>query len=309
MLVSAAIEPYTKSYGKARSNSAIATGSRSSDRITASPRKTCVPGVHAYAADGSNTSAAPASSTMTARSRGRANRCSRFASRPLDPQPLPLSPQGTTEIAQLGLDHVIDRLLRLAEVVLHVIANLVARNALPQIAARVACPRGAASTDSSRPHARPLCALGGAAQHRRKRPASGWAATHQQRRPHTDRDTDQRCRQQIVLLLSCSAIVAQARDRLLVLPCPSESANGAAVARHRPRTPWRRCRSHRTSPPQYRFRYPAPADPGRRRPVSQTPSHRPHPRAPTRSCVPLAPLTRWRRTSAQPLPARPAEAH
>src|SRR3954471_21372449 len=167
MLVSAAIEPYRKSYGNARSNSAIATGSRSSDRITASPRKTCVPGVHAYAADGSSTSAAPASSTMTATARARGNRCSRCASRPLDPQPLALSSQGTTEIAQLGLDHVINRFLRLAEVVPHVIANLVARNALPQIAAGVACPRGTARTQSSRAHAGPLRALGGVAQHRR----------------------------------------------------------------------------------------------------------------------------------------------
>src|SRR4051812_6012995 len=213
MLVSAAIEPYRKSYGNARSNSAIATGSRSSDRITASPRKTCVPGVHAYAADGSSTSAAAASSTMTARSRGRGNRCSRCsrcASRPLDPQPLPLSPQGTTEIAQLGLDHVIDRLLRLAEVVPHVIANLVARNALPQLAAGVPSPWGAARAKWGRAHARPLRALGGAAQHWRERPASSRAATHQQRRPNADRAADPRRRQEIVLFLSCSAIAAQA---------------------------------------------------------------------------------------------------
>ena len=40
---------------------------------------------------------------------------SRSGCRPLDAQPLALSPHGPPEIAQLGLDDVIDRLLRLAE--------------------------------------------------------------------------------------------------------------------------------------------------------------------------------------------------
>src|ERR1700722_414328 len=52
MLVSAAIDPYRKSYGNARNNSATATGSALADCMTASPRNTCVPGVHAKAADG-----------------------------------------------------------------------------------------------------------------------------------------------------------------------------------------------------------------------------------------------------------------
>ena len=77
---------------------------------------------------------------MVATARRRDNRRSPCPWRCLDPQSLTLSPQGTSEIAQLGLDHVIDRLLCLAEIIPHVIANLVARNLLPQIAPRVARP-------------------------------------------------------------------------------------------------------------------------------------------------------------------------
>ena len=58
----------------------------------------------------------------------------------LDPQALSLSPQRATEIAQLRFDGVVDDLVRLAHVVAHVVADLVAGNPLPQLAARVAGP-------------------------------------------------------------------------------------------------------------------------------------------------------------------------
>lgn len=48
ILVSAAIDPYRKSDGNAASSSASCGGSSVRFRRTASPRKTCVPGVHAH---------------------------------------------------------------------------------------------------------------------------------------------------------------------------------------------------------------------------------------------------------------------
>src|SRR5579862_8555642 len=66
MLVSAAIDPYRKSYGNARSRSAMAAGNRPTDRMTASPRNTWVPGVHAYAAAGVRATTTTAMTTTSA---------------------------------------------------------------------------------------------------------------------------------------------------------------------------------------------------------------------------------------------------
>jgi hypothetical protein len=67
MLVSAAIDPYKKSYGNARKRSAIVAGSRLTDRMTASPKNTWVPGVHAYAVAGVRATTTTARTTITAR--------------------------------------------------------------------------------------------------------------------------------------------------------------------------------------------------------------------------------------------------
>src|SRR5690349_3819566 len=67
MLVSAAMEPYRKSYGKARSSAAVAAGSRSAARSTASPRKTCVPGVYAQSVVGQSATATPAATSSRAK--------------------------------------------------------------------------------------------------------------------------------------------------------------------------------------------------------------------------------------------------
>lgn len=49
----------------------------------------------------------------------------------LDPQALSLPPQGAAEIAQLVLDYIVDRLLRLTKIVADVLSNLVARYPVP----------------------------------------------------------------------------------------------------------------------------------------------------------------------------------
>ena len=83
----------------------------------------------------------------------------------LNPQTLALSSQRSPEIAQLGLDNVIDCLMRLAQVVTHVLANLVARDALPQLAASVARPRRTARAEPGSAAPCPHRAQSGATQH------------------------------------------------------------------------------------------------------------------------------------------------
>src|SRR4051812_31164099 len=112
MLVSAAIEPYRKSYGNARSSSATTPGSIGSDRRTASPRYTCVPGVHAYAARGSRTRSR---STVTARParRSAADRPRHGIAR-LDAQPAALPANRLAQVAKLVLYEAVDPIARLA---------------------------------------------------------------------------------------------------------------------------------------------------------------------------------------------------
>ena len=77
MLVSAAIDPYRKSNGNSRSSAATAGGRTASDRMTASPRKTCVPGVHACAAPGVSAMAITTTSSHPATRRAYAHRTAR----------------------------------------------------------------------------------------------------------------------------------------------------------------------------------------------------------------------------------------
>src|SRR5689334_3642825 len=117
MLVSAAIDPYKKSYGNSLSSSATATGRTDSERITASPRNTCVPGVHACAIAGvmASTNTASAVTRRTVRAP-----CARGGR--LDAKTLALAPNGTPQILELRLDRVVDRILRATEVVGDVVA-------------------------------------------------------------------------------------------------------------------------------------------------------------------------------------------
>ena len=121
MLVSAAMEPYKKSNGNSLSSAAIAGGSAASERITASPRKTCVPGVQAYATPGATMSVATA---MSAQRRSR-----RLAGRRLvvsDPKPLSLPFDGAPQILQLGVHRIVDCLSRATDVVRDLLSQVLA---------------------------------------------------------------------------------------------------------------------------------------------------------------------------------------
>src|ERR1041385_4258000 len=115
MLVSAAIDPYRKSYGNSLNSAAMPGGRNCSDRMTASPRKTCVPGVHACATAGATTTRTAASQRLLGTRRARRPRRARRAM--LHSKPLALSPDGTAEVLELRLDGVVDRLARGADVV------------------------------------------------------------------------------------------------------------------------------------------------------------------------------------------------
>src|SRR6476646_7565050 len=109
MLVSAAIDPYKKSYGNSLSSAATVGGSSWSERMTASPRKTCVPGVQACATAGAITT----STTASQRHGGtRAARPRRAGRRTSDPKAFALSPNRAAQILELGLHRVIDGLAR-----------------------------------------------------------------------------------------------------------------------------------------------------------------------------------------------------
>src|SRR5690349_9693154 len=117
MLVSAAIDPYRKSYGNSLSRAAMLGGRNWSERITASPRKTCVPGVQAWATAGATTTKAAASQTHVGTRRARRDGRARGT---LHPKTLPLSPNRPAQVFQLRLNGIVDRLARAAGVVGHV---------------------------------------------------------------------------------------------------------------------------------------------------------------------------------------------
>src|SRR5690242_12617825 len=112
MLVSAAIEPYRKSYGYASSSSAMWPGSMASERSTASPRNTCVPGVHACAVPGR---------------RAMSRRASALAPTALDAQPPPTPANRLAKILQLSRDRILDCALGGVEVVAHLITEVIER--------------------------------------------------------------------------------------------------------------------------------------------------------------------------------------
>src|SRR4051812_16709087 len=99
-------------------------------RSTASPRRTCVPGVHAHAASGSSVSntTAPTSARTAV----------------LEAELLALPPDRPAQVVELGLDEIIDGLARGLEIVAHFFLDLVARDAVPRVDALV--PREARTT-------------------------------------------------------------------------------------------------------------------------------------------------------------------
>ena len=97
-------------------------GSSASERITASPRKMCVPGVQACATDGVSTSRRrTTSATLPAVS---ARECTRTR-RLLNADALTLSAYSFAEIAELVLYDIVDRFARGVDVITHLLDNIV----------------------------------------------------------------------------------------------------------------------------------------------------------------------------------------
>src|SRR5450759_4894446 len=126
MLVSAAIEPYRKSYGNADSSSAMLEGRSASERMTASPRKMCVPGVQACAMAGVSTSASSTASAIRPAETARGE--ARTIPSDLDPDALTLPPDCFSEIVQLVLHDVVDRVARGIDVITHLLNHVVDGN-------------------------------------------------------------------------------------------------------------------------------------------------------------------------------------
>lgn len=105
-------------------------GSRGSDRSTASPRKTCVPGVHANAGVGNNatTTRAIAMAPATGNAALRQPDGPRVT---LYAEPLALASDGFAQISKLRLHHVGHRLARCFHCVSNLLANRVDGNAIP----------------------------------------------------------------------------------------------------------------------------------------------------------------------------------
>src|SRR6478672_554548 len=135
MLVSAAMEPYRKSYGNAERSSATLEGSSESDRITASPRKMCVPGVQAWATDGvSMSSSRTADSTLAAET---ARDEARDIPRALNADALTLPAYCFAEIVELVLHHIVDGFARGIHVVAHLIDHVIDRYSVDELAAAI----------------------------------------------------------------------------------------------------------------------------------------------------------------------------
>src|SRR5665647_104930 len=150
MLVSAAMLPERKSYGKAEISSDTELGRSDSDRMIASPRKMCVPGVHAYAAAG--VTAIAMTATPTTHSMKTAG-CLTDSRPNLDTDPLPLTANGLPEIVHLRAHDVVDRLTRAIDVLAYGFRDFLDRKRIDQLFA--ALTRYAIA--SRRPLACPAC--------------------------------------------------------------------------------------------------------------------------------------------------------
>src|SRR5688572_9769883 len=214
MLVSAAMDPYRKSYGNAARSSATLCGSNASERSTASPRNTWVPGVHANAGDGNTAIATTA--IAAAITRGIAAVRTPVGPRvTLYAEPFALTTNGLPQIAQLRLDDVGHCFPRRVDRVANFLANCIDGNAIPDLPAVPGRPPGATASAFTRPPRRGRRCTARYPRNWRERTPSARPAPQQQRRPCADHRAQDGGGQQIVLLVT--------RVRL--------SAVGRAVAR------------------------------------------------------------------------------
>src|SRR5215208_810140 len=181
----------------------------------------CVPGVQAYAGSGSRTSAAMANSTAAP-----THFDVRFVG--LEPELAALPADGLPEVGQLLLHRALDA----GAGVVQVLADVVPRNAVPELLPSIRRPPGAAGSVL----AGPACAAAGRLEHRDHRPRASRSAAEQQRGRCTDDYPEQRRREQVELLLT--------RVRLSL-----RAAAGSAASLPRARA-WPCCCTHRSVPPE-----------------------------------------------------------
>src|SRR5207247_3702851 len=94
----------------------------------------------------------------------------------LDAKTLPLAPDSAAQIPKLRLDRVVDRLARAPDILLHLLPDRIARDALPEVASFVRGPLGAGDAKRRRPFARPAGAASDTTQDRCHGPAPRRAA-------------------------------------------------------------------------------------------------------------------------------------
>src|SRR3954468_22458336 len=204
-------------------------GSRESERITASPRKMCVPGVHACATEGVSITSSNAASNALPTEAARDE--ARDIPRALNADALTLPAYRFPEICQLFFDYVVDRITRSVDVIAHLVDDLVDGNAVDQFSTAFNCSakpslgagRGPscafyrAITSPSRalestPPGPPGSLEAGQTGQRRAPPCitRQWPDRTAPRRPapqqqgdaRTDSRTDERRRQKVILLLA-----------------------------------------------------------------------------------------------------------
>lgn len=105
---------------------AIDEGSNESDRMIASPRKMCVPGVQANAAEGVAAIARIAMHTTQMTATTGCPRDSLWVN--LDTDALPLTPHGFAEVVHFGADDVIDCFLRAVDILAHAVGDIIHRD-------------------------------------------------------------------------------------------------------------------------------------------------------------------------------------
>ena len=204
-------------------------GRRESERITASPRKMCVPGVQAWATDGvSITSSNAASNTVPTEA---ARDAARDIPRALDADALTLPAYCFPEIGQLFFHYVVDRVPRGVDVFADLFHHVVDGNAVDQLSAALDCgakpslrarrrparafcraitgPPSSVESAAAGPlrafeasHARERRATPGVAHQWTHRSTPRRAASQQQGDTGSDGSADQGGRQQVVLLLT-----------------------------------------------------------------------------------------------------------
>jgi hypothetical protein len=144
--------------------------------MTASPRNTCVPGVHAWATPGVSATATTATSTSDVAFHTHRRCDGRAGIRWLDSKTLSLAANRAPEIVHLGLDYVVDGVASPAEIVGDVLADLTARNGVPSVLAASGCPSRSLKPQPGGVVSGPAGSLADALEYGRDWTPTGWSA-------------------------------------------------------------------------------------------------------------------------------------